>query len=63
MYCTIDLCQTVNKLKKEKKNSVSVQRSVYTKCPFCQLLKLIVLTETSECGVIKLRPPRRCAHQ
>ena len=45
LYCTTDLCLSVNKLKKkEKENNVSVQKSMSTKCTFCHLLKLRILT-------------------
>ena len=53
LYCTADLCLSVDKLKKEKKkqqqgrNNVSVQRSVSMLCTFCQLLKCEHVTPCS----------------
>ena len=47
MYCTTELCLSVDKLKKNKKqgrNDVGVLRSVSMYCTFCQLLKLRILT-------------------
>ena len=55
VYCTTDLCLSVDKLKKEKKqqgrNNVGVKMSVSTWCAFCafcQLLKLRILTNKTE---------------
>ena len=50
VYCTTDLCLSVDKLKKEKnnnreKNDVSVQRSMSMECTFCPLSKLRLLTD------------------
>ena len=52
MYCTTDLCVTVNRLKKEKKKRTMLvfKMSVSTLCTFCQLLKLRILTAGVVCG-------------
>ena len=49
VYCTTDLCLSVDKLEEGKKqqhgrNDVSVQRSMSILCTVCQLLKLRILT-------------------
>ena len=44
MHCASDLSLSVNKLKKEKYNNVSVQISVSAWRTFCQLLKRRILT-------------------
>ena len=49
MYCTTDLCLSVNKLRKEKEreNNVSIHRSVSTLCKLFQLTLSTVETENT----------------